>query len=180
MNTKKLLTSVAVAAALSTAAFSASAATIYGSVESDTFASLSNSGSGPNTFSDWTIGTVTIGSTSDFSGYVWAYDALIAGTGAKMKITNLASVTFTNTSVTNGNGTILSTSGDSFSFKNVAAGTYSIQVSGTLGTANVQKALLGADYTITAVPEPESYAMLLAGLGLMGTIARRRSKAKAN
>ena len=29
------------------------------------------------------------------------------------------------------------------------------------------------------VPEPETYAMLLAGLGLMGTIARRRSKTKA-
>jgi hypothetical protein len=29
--------------------------------------------------------------------------------------------------------------------------------------------------TVTAVPEPESYAMLLAGLGLMGAIARRRS-----
>lgn len=28
--------------------------------------------------------------------------------------------------------------------------------------------------TIAAVPEPESYAMFLAGLGLMGTIARRR------
>lgn len=28
--------------------------------------------------------------------------------------------------------------------------------------------------TIPAVPEPETYAMLLAGLGLMGTIARRR------
>lgn len=27
---------------------------------------------------------------------------------------------------------------------------------------------------VTAVPEPESYAMLLAGLGLMGTVARRR------
>jgi hypothetical protein len=27
------------------------------------------------------------------------------------------------------------------------------------------------------VPEPESFAMLLAGLGLMGTIARRRSRA---
>ena len=31
--------------------------------------------------------------------------------------------------------------------------------------------------TVTAVPEPETYAMLLAGLGLMGAIARRR-KAK--
>jgi len=31
---------------------------------------------------------------------------------------------------------------------------------------------------VTAVPEPETYAMLLAGLGLMGTIARRR-KAKS-
>lgn len=29
---------------------------------------------------------------------------------------------------------------------------------------------------VTAVPEPESYAMLLAGLGLMGAIARRRSR----
>ena len=30
--------------------------------------------------------------------------------------------------------------------------------------------------SVTAVPEPESYAMLLAGLGLMGTIALRRNK----
>ena len=29
---------------------------------------------------------------------------------------------------------------------------------------------------VTAVPEPESYAMLLAGLGLIGVIARRRGK----
>lgn len=33
--------------------------------------------------------------------------------------------------------------------------------------------------SVTAVPEIESYAMMLAGLGLMGTIARRRNKAKA-
>jgi hypothetical protein len=33
-------------------------------------------------------------------------------------------------------------------------------------------------YSIASpVPEPESYAMLLAGLGLMGAIARRRNKA---
>jgi hypothetical protein len=33
---------------------------------------------------------------------------------------------------------------------------------------------------ITSVPEPESYAMLLAGLGLIGTIARRRSQQKVD
>lgn len=33
--------------------------------------------------------------------------------------------------------------------------------------------------TVAAVPEPESYAMLLAGLGVMATIARRRRNALA-
>ena len=31
--------------------------------------------------------------------------------------------------------------------------------------------------SVTAVPEPETYALLLAGLGLMGAISRRRNKA---
>ena len=41
---------------------------------------------------------------------------------------------------------------------------------------------MGGLYTgaisVTPVPEPESYAMLLAGLGVMGAIAVRRNKAK--
>jgi hypothetical protein len=32
---------------------------------------------------------------------------------------------------------------------------------------------------VAAVPEPETYAMLLAGLGLIGTISRRRMKRRA-
>ena len=31
-----------------------------------------------------------------------------------------------------------------------------------------------SDYTLAAVPEPETYAMLLAGIGLLGFVARRR------
>ena len=33
---------------------------------------------------------------------------------------------------------------------------------------------------IAAVPEPETYAMLLAGLGLMGAVVRRRSNRKTS
>ena len=33
--------------------------------------------------------------------------------------------------------------------------------------------------TVSAVPEPETYALLLAGLGLMGTVVRRRSQSRA-
>lgn len=35
---------------------------------------------------------------------------------------------------------------------------------------------LSGNFTVTAVPEPESYAMLLAGLGLLGFAARRRNR----
>jgi hypothetical protein len=44
---------------------------------------------------------------------------------------------------------------------------------------NIQHPASGVDRTImitAAVPEPETYAMLLAGLGLIGTIARRRRR----
>jgi hypothetical protein len=31
-------------------------------------------------------------------------------------------------------------------------------------------------YTVTAVPEPETYAMMLAGLGLLGWVTRRKKR----
>lgn len=37
----------------------------------------------------------------------------------------------------------------------------------------------GSDFAVAAVPEPETWAMLLAGLGLVGLIARRRQSAFA-
>jgi len=59
-----------------------------------------------------------------------------------------------------------------------AGGTFFMNV---VGFANGS---LGGQYSgaisVTAVPEPESYAMLLAGLGVMGAIAVRRNKRKAD
>lgn len=57
----------------------------------------------------------------------------------------------------------------------VPAGLFTLKVSGNAG--------LGASYggsivaaPVSAVPEPETFTMLLAGLGMMGAIARRRNK----
>jgi hypothetical protein len=55
----------------------------------------------------------------------------------------------------------------------LASGDYSLQLSG----ASQSKGTYNVTLMATPVPEPESYAMLLAGLGVMGAIARRRNKA---
>lgn len=48
-------------------------------------------------------------------------------------------------------------------------------VNGAFVAAN-NAAEIGSPGTIAAVPEPETYAMLLAGLGLLGAIARKRQR----
>ena len=57
------------------------------------------------------------------------------------------------------------------------AGSYHFELSGATSGS------LGGQYTFNAVttpvPEPETYAMFLAGLGLIGAIARRRKQSKA-
>lgn len=88
----------------------------------------------------------------------------------------------------NTNGVIENGSGDDVllnSFANIggelklntptlSANNYYIKVNG------VSTGSMGSSYngyiTVTAVPEPETFAMLLAGLGLMGSIAMRRNK----
>ncbi|MTV36441.1 FxDxF family PEP-CTERM protein [Duganella radicis] len=61
--------------------------------------------------------------------------------------------------------------GDSYSDSSIALG-YNF---GNL--AKGQQISIGYDFTVTAVPEPETYAMLIAGLGLVGFAARRRRQA---
>lgn len=52
----------------------------------------------------------------------------------------------------------------------------------TLSFASMTKGAAGPaldNISVTAVPEPETYALLLAGLGLMATVARRRKSNQA-
>ena len=47
-------------------------------------------------------------------------------------------------------------------------------LTGGIGTYSEK---LTANFSVTAVPEPSTYALLLAGLGVVGTVVRRRSRA---
>ena len=60
---------------------------------------------------------------------------------------------------------------------NLANTAYYVKLTGTFADATDhtgQFKVTVTNGTVAAVPEPESYAMLLAGLGIMGGIARRR------
>ena len=59
-----------------------------------------------------------------------------------------------------------------------AGGTFYLNVIGFAdGTMGGQ---YSGSISVTAIPEPENYAMLLAGLGVMGAIAMRRNKSKSS
>ena len=63
----------------------------------------------------------------------------------------------------------------SYTWNNLSAGNYTLAFGTGLGSLKVDDVQI----SVTAVPEPETYAMMLAGLGLMGTIARRRKNKHA-
>ena len=49
-------------------------------------------------------------------------------------------------------------------------------VAGVNGVFVAPSGEIGSPGTIAAVPEPESYALMLAGLGLLGFIVRRKNR----
>ena len=57
---------------------------------------------------------------------------------------------------------------------NLALGNYYLQVSGTMVSDTAGS--FGGAIMLAPVPEPETYGMMLAGLGLVGWMARRRKK----
>ncbi len=187
---RKLVLSVGVALTLGVAAVSAQAGTTLldgngdfvsytqgnyqlgtlTAANSTTFADLPWTGSFQDTYT-FTLGAgsgTNVGITSFFTGSSIA-DA--PGIGLSMTLTSnsnvVASVADTTKYVDLTNSNV--SYGHTF-YGLVKGTTYSLVVKGT------DASLLGSQYTfqVAAVPEPESYAMLLAGLGLIGSIVRRR------
>ncbi len=65
--------------------------------------------------------------------------------------------------------------GTATTFTGLAAGDYSLAWTAFKGAGAIAGVVNVAGFA-APVPEPETYAMLLAGLGMMGLIARRRSR----
>jgi hypothetical protein len=57
-----------------------------------------------------------------------------------------------------------------------AGGNYVLRFAAVTNVAQMQIGIDNVSLNVTPVPEPESYAMLLAGLGLLGGVAARRRK----
>ena len=64
------------------------------------------------------------------------------------------------------------------SANHLAAGAYFFKVSGNL-VSNTGATFAANGHIMPAVPEPETYAMLLGGLAMLGFVARRRKNAAA-
>jgi len=129
---------------------------------------VSGSASQPN-FTDWSIGDITISGITD-----------LIGTFATAGL-DLASV-----SLTKGSSTLTSDkTAEGFSFDDVASGTYQVSIAGML-TNGLE--LFGTKYglyyggfkqiggVVGQIPEPGTYALMLAGLLTIGFVARRRSQ----
>jgi len=71
-----------------------------------------------------------------------------------------------------------SNAGDYFGLKGLAGASYAILTQnqdGYYSSGGVDYVFVD-NFRVAAVPEPETYALLLAGLGLMGSVARRRKQ----
>jgi hypothetical protein len=147
---------------------------------------VNSSTSATKTFYDDFVFTIAAGSTlnnsflaslqtplvSNITGFSESlYSGSIPGTSYSTSGTNpLASTSL-----------IASTTGNTLSATNLAAGTYTLQFSGIIGKAG---SLLGiaipatGSYaslvSISPVPEADTYAMMLAGLSMLGFMVQRR------
>jgi len=123
---------------------------------------------------DQKVADVAVTSLSNVTG---SFDYLLNAVGASGNTYTGSAISGLTASLYLGNTLKSTSTGLNYSFSNLLSGTYTLKASGTVANGGFN--LLITNYTVTPVPEPETYAMLLAGLGVMGAIARRRSKTAA-
>jgi hypothetical protein len=108
----------------------------------------------------WNVGgATTLGANSIFMGSVLSTGAITEGAGATIACGNA----FSAAAVILGDGVSTSANNCGGSAKGMGAG---LDILNGVAVASVA--------TVSAVPEPQTYAMLLAGLGLIAGFARRR------
>ena len=121
-------------------------------------------------------GYLSFGATPGNSGFtnVFTFDSLAPGQyDVDLSLSSLG-ITWTSGDLDGHQITFGQTGANYFGFLNY---TGSAPITLTLkGMGSANNSHFSGEVTVSAVPEPESYAMLLAGLGLIGTIARRRAQ----
>jgi len=126
-------------------------------------------------FSGIVLATIHLDSRNDLTGNVFSQETL----SSPWLTLTLDHVVFTGVSLMSsspwGAPSDSDPSATGFKFSNVDPGNYYLVASGHLeeGGTLPGQAMLGASYTVGAVPEPQFYAMLMAGLGLIGFAARK-------
>ena len=181
----------AIAAILAASALSAQAATelvVNGNFETGTFAGWTKSGN--PSLSDVISNTVTSNHT-----YVWRSGATGSPGFIAQNLATSAGWTYTlsfdvfNSATSNASFEADFNGHSVYSFSNQVHDWTHVTVSGLAATSALTELKFGArndpsfirldnvSVTVSAVPEPETYAMLLAGLALVGVAARRRQRA---
>ena len=186
MNTKKLLTAAAVATALSTAGLGVAHAKSesWGTVSASSTLAAANS---------FVVDAKTVASLASAFTDTYTFSLVnSSAAGSYFVTTGFKNANGKEAGISSFSAVLLDSSNQEvkgswdadelvYSYSGLTAGQYTLSVAGQTFTQFATSKTVGYDgsFSVTAVPEPESYAMLLAGLGLMGTIARRRSKNNA-
>lgn len=119
------------------------------------------------------------GETDPFEDFV-SFEAL-ADASFSVLIDSLVDVSISTLTLFDGVGTVLASGTTQITATPLLAGNYDLQVIGLAsgnqaGTTEYQGTIDLAETTVAPVPEPEIYAMMAVGLGVMGWAARRKKR----